>query len=63
VILEAQTSVFSANEERATLVQRVSDLEEEVARLEAWNAEKKRYQLVETVPGVMAYTLRQRMLL
>jgi hypothetical protein len=36
------------------LVQRVSDLEEEVARLETWNAEKKRYQLAQIVPGVTA---------
>jgi hypothetical protein len=57
-ILAAQSSVFAANEERSSLLDRVGELEKEVVRLKAWGAEKERYQFAEVGPGVFAYTLK-----
>lgn len=55
-ILEAQGATFAANDERATLIKRVGELEKEIADLKAWDAEKQNYKLF-TVPNspVMAY--------
>lgn len=57
-ILEAQQSVFAANDERSTLIERIRTLEAEIARLETWAREKERYQLTEVCSGVVAYTLK-----
>jgi len=57
-ILDAQQSVFAANEERTGLIQRVSGLEKEIADMKAWDTEKQRYQLVPLAPNVMAYQLK-----
>jgi hypothetical protein len=56
-IIDTQQSVFSANEERATLIEKVSDLEKEVSRLTEWNIEKDKYELVKVDHiGVYAYS-------
>jgi hypothetical protein len=60
-ILAAQSSAFTANDERTALIERVGNLEKEVARLKAWEAEKERYQLQEFPPGVFVRTLKQAM--
>ena len=60
-ILEAQGSLFSANEERAMLVEKVRDAESKIARLEAWQTEKERYQLTDIGQGTFAYALKQSM--
>jgi hypothetical protein len=60
-ILDAQNSLFSANEERATLIQKVGQLEKQLADTEAWEAEKQRYQMTEAGPGVFAYILKPAM--
>jgi len=54
-ILDAQSSAFAANDERTALVERVGELEEEVARLKAWDAEKQKYKLTEVCVGAFAY--------
>jgi NAD-dependent SIR2 family protein deacetylase len=58
-ILEAQSSAFTANDERAALIDRVRQLENEVARLRAWEAEKQQYQFAEVSQGVYAYTPKE----
>jgi hypothetical protein len=58
-ILEAQSSAFVANEERSALIERVRELEEEMARLKAWGAEKERYELKELRRGLFAYILKE----
>jgi Zn finger protein HypA/HybF involved in hydrogenase expression len=58
VILDAQQSVFAANEERTALVERVRDLEAKIANLEAWQTEKQRYELKALSPGSFAYGLK-----
>jgi hypothetical protein len=57
-ILDAQQSVFAANEERTSLLQLVDRLEKEIADLKAWEAEKNRYELTALAPNVMAYKLK-----
>src|SRR4051794_11490584 len=61
VILEAQSSVFSANEERSKLVDRVRQLEKEVAGVEAWEAEKQRYEQADAGDGNIVYALKPAM--
>ncbi len=51
----------SANDERAALVDKIRQLEEKVASLEAWNTEKQRYQLVDIGEGTFAFALKQSM--
>jgi hypothetical protein len=60
-ILEAQSSAFTANDERALLIERIRELEKEVAALKAWETEKQRYTLIEVAPGLSAYALEQGM--
>jgi hypothetical protein len=43
------------------LIQRVGELEKEVARLEAWETEKQRYKLVDLGDGAFAYALKEGM--
>lgn len=57
-ILEAQSSAFTANDERAALIARVGQLEKEVTDLKAWEAEKQNYELSSIGDGVFAYTLK-----
>lgn len=58
-ILEAQRSAFAANEERTSLIARVSELEKELAEFKAWSAEKQRYELKQLHRGPFAYILRE----
>ena len=60
-ILEAQNCAFAANDERAALIERVRDLEAQVAKLEGWETEQKRYKLESLPPGVFVYTLKPDM--
>jgi hypothetical protein len=60
-ILDAQQSAIDANQERATLMETISQLRGKVAQLEAWNTEKQRYKKVEVATGVIAYTLKEGM--
>ncbi|MFI5020606.1 MAG: hypothetical protein ACHQRJ_02990 [Alphaproteobacteria bacterium] len=60
-LIDAQTKVFSVNEERTTLIERVRALEQELVSIKAWEAEKQRYQLEELPPGVFVYALKPEM--
>lgn len=59
-IIDAQTKIFLVNEERSTLIERIRDLEKEVARLEAWEAQKQRYEMRALCRGgaAFAYALK-----
>lgn len=57
-IIEANNSAFAAQEERSALLQRISQLETDVARIKAWEAEKQRYQLTDFGGGTFAYVLK-----
>jgi hypothetical protein len=54
-ILEAQSGLFAANEERSALIEKIRQLEKQVADLEAWNSEKERYALTDVGGGNVAY--------
>jgi hypothetical protein len=60
-ILEAQSNAFVANDEHAALIERVNQLEKEVAHLKAWEVEKQRYELKEVAPGAVAYAPKESM--
>jgi hypothetical protein len=61
-ILDAQQSAIDANQERATLMETISELKGKVAQLEAWNIEKNRYRKTEVAEGVIAYVLGGKIL-
>jgi len=58
VILSAQSSGIAAQSEQFTLLDRIRNLEEEVTRMETWNAEKDRYKLHEVRDGLFTYILK-----
>lgn len=59
-IIDAQDSVFAAQEERTALVDRVRELEKQIADAEAWTAEKQRYELKQLSElGTFAYVLKE----
>jgi hypothetical protein len=59
--IELQTQILAAQEQQATLIERVRQLEQEVARFETWEAEKQRYKLEQLPPGVFVYSLKPEM--
>src|SRR5260221_647676 len=60
-LMDAQASVFSVNEERTALIEKVRDLETKVMKLEAWEAQRERYKLETLPPGVFVLTLKPEM--
>lgn len=60
VILDAQSSALRAQSEQSSLLQRIRQLEEKVAEVETWAAERQKYQLTEINPGQFAYTLKEQ---
>ena len=60
-VIELQEKILSAQQTQSSLSQQVSDLEKEVARLKDWDADKKRYELTEIGPGVVALSIKEAM--
>jgi len=58
-IMDAQSSVFLVNNERAALIEEIGELKKKVAGFETWETEKQRYELIETIPGVRVYSLKE----
>lgn len=58
-ILSAQQSALAAQSDQLALIQRVRDLEKEVADIKAWEEEKQRYQLIEPWRGCFVYALKE----
>jgi len=54
-ILDAQSTLLSANEAQLAVVQRIADLEQEIMRLKDWSAERESYQLVSIARIAFAY--------
>jgi hypothetical protein len=59
VILSAQQSALSAQADQFTLLERVRELEKQIADVEAWEQEKQRYELVELYAGGLAYRIKE----
>jgi hypothetical protein len=60
-VIELQEKILAAQEAQSSLVNHISELEKEVARLKAWDADKQRYKLAEVGPGMTTYTLKEGM--
>jgi hypothetical protein len=60
-MLDAQSFAFAAHDERASLIQKISDLEKELANLKAWETEKQRYDLKDVGRGSLAYVIKESM--
>lgn len=61
VSIELQEKILAAQQQQAALIQRVGELEKEMASFEAWQAEKKRYHLTDFGEGTFAYLLKSEM--
>jgi hypothetical protein len=56
-----QKELLAAQRTQSDLVTRVGELEKEVTRLQDWEADKARYQLAETAPGIVALSVKAEM--
>ena len=54
-VIELQEKILVAQQQQATLIETVSNLEKEVADLKTWNSEKERYELKSVYIGSFAY--------
>ena len=59
--IELQEKILAAQAQQSALVERIGNLEKEVARFETWEAEKQRYGLTEVGDGVVTYVLKPSM--
>jgi len=57
-IVELQEKILAAQAQQTALVERISNLEKQVAQFEAWDAEKQRYKLTDYGGGTFAYELK-----
>ncbi len=60
-IMAAQQGALAAHQREATMAEEIRDLKSRMVELEAWDAEKQRYQLTELPPGVFVYRLKPDM--
>jgi len=58
-VIELQERLLTAQAAQSALLERVSELEKEVARFETWEAEKQRYKLTDYGGRTFAYALKQ----
>ena len=59
MIVDALSSAAGAQSEQLNLVEQIRGLQAELAKMEAWAAERARYQLEMLPPGVALYGLRR----
>lgn len=60
-IIDAQHDILTAQAAQTALVERVRQLEGEIAAMKAWDAEKKRYKLASPATGAFVYALQRAM--
>lgn len=58
-VIELQEKILAARETQSALLERVGELEKEVAGFKAWEAEKEKYKLTEVGSGLLAYALKE----
>lgn len=61
VIIAAQRSALAANVEQLALLEEIRSLKEKVVQMEAWAAEKQRYELTDYGCGTFARSLKPAM--
>jgi hypothetical protein len=54
-----QQSVFALQSERMTLIEEIREAKAQIARLEAWETEKQRYELHDVGEGSLAYVIKE----
>jgi hypothetical protein len=59
LILEAQESAINAREAHTAQIDRIRDLEAEIARFKTWDGEKQRYELKTVCAGAFAFMLKK----
>jgi len=57
-IIELQEKILAAREAQTMLLERISDLEKEVANFKTWDTEKQKYEMKMVAPGSMVYALK-----
>lgn len=57
-VYDLQRVILDAQQTCSALISRVGQLEDEVARLKAWDIEKQRYELADSGVGTFAYRLK-----
>jgi hypothetical protein len=57
-VIELQEQILSAQEAQSTLLERVGELEKEVASFEKWDAEKENYDMHALGSGSIVYILK-----
>jgi hypothetical protein len=55
-VLDGRTKLLEASETQAALLERIKQLEDQIAHFENWDCEKQRYQLKAFDTGAFAYT-------
>ena len=60
-IIAAQHDIFAANAAQTALIERIRELEKQIASMEAWDAQKKRYKLVTPYTGITVYAVQKSM--
>ena len=58
-LIDANNAVFAAQDERSLLLQRVRELEEQVAELKTWTTKQERYELKNVGYSAFAYVLKK----
>lgn len=57
-ILDLQQKILDAQSQQTALIERIAQLERQVASFESWDREKSRYQLTDFGSGTFAYALK-----
>jgi hypothetical protein len=58
-VLAAQRGAMTAQANESMLLEQIGALKKRVADLEAWEAEKARYELIALAPNIMAYSIKE----
>jgi polyhydroxyalkanoate synthesis regulator phasin len=58
-IFTAQQNALSAQSEQFALLERLRELEEQIANLQAWDSQKRRYKMEQVTPGAITYALKE----
>lgn len=61
-VIELQEKILAAQAQQATLIERLGELERELAELKNWDAEKQGYELKDIGSGALAYALKETVL-
>jgi hypothetical protein len=60
-VITVRQQVFEAQQAETALLQKIRELEDEVARLKAWDRDNESYELKRYWPGTYAYVLKAGM--